>query len=327
MFDLNDGKFNYSAANVSSLVMPSLKRRLEESRANRNRIPQALKLQIVQATTKMSCGQVAEQLGLSKSTISRWRNGIADRSIKESAGVKFQRERSCAISAIVAEPKNSVATRATTLQRWSATIFTMLLVIVTTLLLVAEARLFYARDSNASLALAKAIILEVSVLYLSFSKANSFTEQVIKTVMLTVLVMYSAYTVSGHLLASAGQSKALERSLVSEMELLKQELATKEQKIQTYLEMDRMSTASKLEREKSELLARLSKRQDQQRVIVPSLIGEGNLYSLVMFRIILLVMNVLLTHRLRDLHLGGLRLSSVDHNLLLQKQVIRPLLV
>ncbi|MBF0367629.1 MAG: helix-turn-helix domain-containing protein [Oligoflexia bacterium] len=308
-----------NTANVSSLVIVSLKKRVGELRATNSKIPSSLKLQILEATSGMSCKEVGKLMQINKSTVSRWRKQVASVSEVEPSPLKSE-------TATVAVTNFTIATAATPLQRWSATLFTALLVMVSTLLLVAEAKLFYARDSNASLALAKAIILEVSVLYLSFSVGHSFAEKMIKTVMLTILIAYSAYTVSGSLIASAGQSKALERSLVSEMELLKQELATKEQKIQTYLEMDRVSMASKLEREKGELFARLTKLQDQQRVIVPSLMGEGNLYSLVLFRILLLAMNVLLTHRLRDLHFGSLRPSPVDHDLLLQKQAIRPLL-
>lgn len=298
-----DSNSSHPGANVSSIVLISLQKQVGELKTKNSKIPASLKLQILDATSDMSCGKVAELFRLNKSTVSRWRNGVAKSCRIER---EIENSKSSANIATVAESNLEVALP---LQRFLATLFTALLVIASTLLLVAEARLFYEQDSNSSLALIKAVILEGSVIYLSFLKINSLAEKFAKTIMLSILITYSAYTVSGQLLTNSDQNRSMERSLSTEIDLLSRELVVKDQKIQTYLGLERVSLATKLERERSELLARLSKLQDQQRSVRTMTVGKGSLYSLIIFRFILLIMNVFLTHRLRNLSFAGPQLS------------------
>ena len=279
----------------------TISRKIKTIIARKEKVPLSLQQQALQITIGLSCSDVARVLRVNKSTVSRWRNGFVSENQSGDNEATTRRQQPCNDLATVLElPSNTTLTNDSMRYRPLALGVISLLIIASTLLLVLEARLFYAHDSNATMAVIKASMIEVCVLYLAFFRTKTYLTHGIKTLMLGILISFSAYTISTHVVTNSVQGMSKHDMILSEISILKKELELKEQKIQLNISLDRLSTAMKLDRDKTEIVNKIDTLTKLYSGM-NKLVGKCDMYSLLVFRLILLLMNVLFTHHLRNI--------------------------
>lgn len=168
--------------------------------------------------------------------------------------------------------------------------------------LVSEAVSFYAVESAiASKAWIKAILTEICFIFLSGYRATGWVQSSFAAVLRVSIFCLMLFVVTSDLAFKSVSTTAISDNVSQQVELIEQQIKSKEKTIEFYKEKGWGISVNKHEKEKNDLVDKLIKLKEEQgkgKTAEVSKVVEYQAWGRAAFRVILMLISVLVTRRL-----------------------------